>query len=80
VAFSKLLLLNCENVAFAPPFVAALSAGMRHHLCEVFQASIEGLIPITEVADVNFFQLPELDPIPTSQRTAGAATAPLRNS
>jgi hypothetical protein len=60
VTLSKLLLLHCENVALAPSLVATLSADMQHHLCSIFQSSIERPVPITEVADVNFFQLPEL--------------------
>ena len=60
VTLSKLLLLHCENVAFAPSLVAALSAEVQNHLCSIFQASIDGLVPIAEVADVNFFRLPEL--------------------
>jgi hypothetical protein len=58
VTLSKLLLLHCENVAFAPSLFANLSADMQHHLCSMFQASIERPVSITEVANINFFQIP----------------------
>jgi hypothetical protein len=74
VTLSKLLLLHCENVAFAPSLVATFSAEVQNHLCSIFKASIESPVSITEVADVNFFQLPELAANPAAPAD-GCATA-----
>jgi hypothetical protein len=58
VALSKLLLLHCENLAFAPSLVEALSPAMQQSLCKAFRASIDRPVSIAEAPNIDFFRLP----------------------
>lgn len=55
VAFSKLLLIHCENAAYSPVYVESLSETQRHVIEQIFSSTVHQACPYSNVPDLNFF-------------------------
>jgi hypothetical protein len=55
VAFSKLLLIHCENVAYSPAYVESLNAKEREAIEGIFISTVHQARPYSDVPDLNLF-------------------------
>jgi hypothetical protein len=55
VAFTKLLLIHCENVAYAPAYIESLLENRRREIEEIFVSTLHQARPYSNVPHVNIF-------------------------
>jgi len=55
VAFTKLLLIHCENVAYSPAYVESLPAKEQESIEHIFSSTVHQARPYSDVPDLNFF-------------------------
>jgi hypothetical protein len=55
IAFTKLLLIHCENVAYSPVYMESLHEKQRETIEGIFASTIHEACPYSSVPDMNFF-------------------------
>jgi hypothetical protein len=55
VAFTKLLLIHCENVAYSPAYMESLHEKQRETIEGIFSSTVHQARPYSSVPDLNFF-------------------------
>lgn len=55
IAFSKLLLIHCENVAYSPAYVESLNAKERATIEDIFISTVRQARPYSDFPDLNVF-------------------------
>jgi hypothetical protein len=55
IAFTKRLLIHCENVAYSPAYVESLHATERESIEDIFSSTVHQARPYSDVPDLNFF-------------------------
>jgi len=55
IAFTKLLLIHCENVAYSPVYMESLHEKQRVTIESIFSSTIHEACPYSSVPDLNFF-------------------------